>query len=68
MARLYGQLCNTPFFQPYFQWQRYIKSSRLSRVLRNFFLAGNQYFVNVTLTISLVIVNLRVIISQEIGR
>jgi len=50
-----------------FSWQRYNKTSRLSRVLRNFFLAGNQLFANFTLTISVAIVNFRVVISQKMS-
>ena len=50
-----------------FLGQRYNKTSRLSRVLRNFFLAWNQLFANFTLTISVAIVNFRVVISQKMG-
>ena len=68
MARLYNSDAICPIVQPHFRRQRYNKTSCLSRVLRKFFLAENQYFTNVSLTISLVIVNFKVVISQEFGR
>ena len=67
MARLYNSDTTCPFGQPYFRWQRYDKTSRLPRILRNFFLIGNQMFINVVLTISLVIVKFKVVISQKFG-
>ena len=57
-----------PIVQLHFRWQRYNKTSRLSRVLRNFFLAGNQLFTNFTLTVSVAIVNFGIVVSREIGR